>query len=198
MSANILFNFKINPTMNVIRTLLVNKTKAEIEKFTLDYFRFNGYYNLTVKKGMKFSTYSSRSEPLSPKRLNRDIMINFFDNPQGGQKVVTEFSTLKMGGYGPKTALDKEYYEDFMQHFEKALQAGVVEKFEDESYVKRAKIYTKPFYIVSALGIALYLILQIVLDFDVDTGLMLMLLLGSQSLGIWYANWKVEKEKSEV
>lgn len=182
--------------MSVIRTLLIDKSQEEIEAFALKYFRHNGYYNITVKEGMKFSTYSSEKPVLSPKRLNHDVLIKFFPNGEG-QKVVVKFDMEKLGSYGPKTAIDKEYYEDFMAHIEAAIKDFKVRKFETEDYEKRASVYNKSFYTITVIIMGLYVLSVIFLRDIIEMHFLFSAYLIAQGLIVYYVNYK-EKKKATL
>jgi len=180
--------------MKVIRTILSDKPKAEIETFITNYFRTNGFYSITVKDGLKFSTYSGGKPVLSPKRLSRDIFVKFL--PQKNQQKVTV--TFDIGGFKDhplKTDLDKEFYEDFGNHFLDSFEKNEVTTFETESYDKRAKAYTKPFTIIGIIAVLIYILAMYFSNSSQWTDAIYLVYVAVFGVGIYVANWWVAKQK---
>lgn len=183
--------------MKVIRTVLSKKSKAEIEDYLLKYFRTNGFYNITVKDGMKFSTYSEAKPILSPKRLSRDVLIHF--STEGNQqKVVVTFDIGGIKDNPLKTSLDKEFYEDFANHFKESFEKNGVEKFATETYDKRAKAYSKPFIIVGVIGVLISIIITIIGGKDWWTNSSVLIYLATFGVGTFVADWYVKKQRLKI
>ena len=141
--------------MNIHKTIITDKSEKEIKDFALSYFRANGYYNITVTEGMKFSITSGGKPMMSPRRLSRDVFLRY--KILNGEPRVS--ISMDIGGIKDSpvlTDLDRQFYADFLDHFEEALINQKVSIFETTEYDKKAKIYTRPYIIMSVISLIVY------------------------------------------
>lgn len=135
-------------------TFEIEASRLEAENLVKKYYNKNGYYEVKTDQGLKFKKTSFSKLSLSPKRLYQEISINFSNKESTVeiQKIIKSHT-----GTGGLTIIDKEYLENFLEHFKKSILSGEVEKFQintnNEEVKKISRKYNLIIIILILLGI---------------------------------------------
>jgi len=179
--------------MDKYYTFRTKRSQEDVYGILKNYFKINGYYEISKKEGLNFQTYEKADPVLSPQRfpLNFNILYKEFPGKT--------FLEIKVG-FGwlsnkSLTEIDEAFFEDFLNHIKNAVETGVVEKFDTSEYNDAIKSYSRIYGIIIVVFLVIGTILHVNFKDVFDSLTFISFVIIAPSIAIFYINWRLRRKK---